>query len=325
VVKGLRSKRLALLVSCGLVAVVVAGCGSSSRPTATHLKRYHDSDGWMLAYPRAFHLEHSSTQGGHVDFDEVTVGSFPMRSAIHKSKYSTQVLLPRTSSGSFPSDGVALRVLREYGGPFELLPSTESRFPLRLSSFHRSTSYSRPALERRVVADGADYWLEAWIGPKAPARERAILAHIVRSITFPRLYAGETLGNLGVFARATRYPVGSFTPVRVEGFPFYLVRAPGGWYAVGWKWGIFRAGGYRHRCRLQLDRATKQFFCTNMRARWDRVGRVLVKPRSAREGDPLDLNVVALSWDRHVLVDPGASRNNSDTSYVHQLWPSVYP
>ena len=83
---------------------------------------------------------------------------------------------------------------------------------------------------------------------------------IVSMVVVPLALVWLVAGNLGVFAPATHYPVGSFTRVRVEGFPFYLVHAPGGWYAVGWKWGVLFAGAYKRHCRLRLDRATTQFF-----------------------------------------------------------------
>ena len=71
----------ALLAVAILACGVVAGCGSSSRPTATGgMQRYHDSAGWVLAYPRAFHLEHSTSSLFHDGVAEVTVGSFPMPS-----------------------------------------------------------------------------------------------------------------------------------------------------------------------------------------------------------------------------------------------------
>jgi hypothetical protein len=327
VVKGSRPKRFALFVLCGLVGVVVVGCGTASRtPAPSHraaMKRYRDSAGWTVAYPRAFRVEHSATHGDLTDFDEVTVGSFSMPRAIHISRSSTRILPPRTSSGTFPPDGIAFRVLRVFGGPGPLVVSAESHFPLRLSSFHRSVASPR-IRTKVVVADGGAYYLTAWIAPKADRSRQRQLERLVASMAFPRLHAGGTIGNLGVFARATHYPVGSFTRVRVEGFPFYLVHAPGGWYAVGWKWGVRFAGAYKRRCRLQLDRATSQFFCTNMRARWDRAGRVIAKPSPASPPDPLDLNVVTLSWDGHVLVDPGAS-NGLSASYAHKLWPNVYP
>jgi hypothetical protein len=322
--------RLTVLALAVLLGVVAAGCGSSSAPktarAAIHLTRYRDSTGWTLSYPQALHLEHSSRNFFHDGVDEVTVATFPMSSPIHTSVSrmgaSMRVLPPRDSHGTFPRNGVALRVYRDEGGDWAWFLQPESRFPLRLSSFHRSTYGAAPEVEQRIVADAGQYTIQAWIGPRASATERAILARIVRSIAFPRLHAGQSLYNLGVFARAGRYPVGSFTRIRPGSDPAYLVHAPGGWYAVAWKWPPHT--GYASRCRVQFDRATTQFFCSNMRARWDRLGRVIVKPRSARQGDPLDLNEVGISWDGHVLVDPGTSRRQSP-SYAHQLWPSVYP
>lgn len=320
--------RLALLVMTVLLGVIAAGCGSSSAPKASgaaiHLKRYRSSAGWVLSYPHALHLEHSSRLFFHDSVDEVTVATFKTRRPIHTSVSKTSASMwvnpPRDSHGAFPRNGIALRVYRDGGDiPFELTP--EAHFPLRLSSFHRSTYGPAPEVERRIVADAGYYTIQAWTGSKASARERARLARMVRSIAFPRLHAGGNLGSIGVFARASRYAVGSFTRIRPGAGPSYLVHAPGGWYAVAWKWPPHT--GYVSRCRVRFDSTRKQFFCTNIRARWDRVGRVIVKPRSAPEGDPLDLNEVALSWDGHVLVDPGTSRGVS-RSYAHQLWPTIY-
>ena len=144
------------------------------------------------------------------------------------------------------------------------------------------------------------------------------------SISFPRLRVGQTVGyGFRVFQPASRYPVGSFVRVRVRRQPFYLVHAPAGFYAVGWSWQSL-AGGYTSRCRLRLDRPRKQFFCTNMHARWDRVGRVLVKPASASRGDPLNLTVAKVAWEGHVLLFPGSARF-ADLHYAHQLWPRWEP
>ena len=151
-----------------------------------------------------------------------------------------------------------------------------------------------------------------------------MLARVVASLSFPRLQVGETVGyGFRVFEPARRYPVGSFTRVRAQGQPFYLVHAPGGFYAIGWKWQSL-AGGYKSRCDLRLDRARKRFLCTNMAARWDRVGRVLVRPRSAPRGDPLNVTVAKIAWDGHVLLFPGVARF-ADARYAHQLWPAAYP
>ncbi len=317
------------------LSVVVAGCGTSSGgPNASHgatrMKRYRDPHlGWVLAYPSALHLEHSQSPSFiRIFVDEVTVANFSMPSPIHASESesgsSMRVGPPRTRHGVFPSDGIAVRIYRLEGGPGPDLESPESHFPLQLSSLHRSTDYGNnpPALERSVVADGGNYSIQAWIGANASAGERAILRRVVASLVFPRLHVGETAGGFQVFVQASQYPVGSFTRIDVQGQPYYLVHAPGGWYAVGWKWQSI-TGGYKSGCRLQFDRATKQFFCTNIHARWDRVGHVIVKPRSAREGDPLNLTIAKVAWDGHVLVTGDVARF-ADNSYARQLWPSTF-
>jgi hypothetical protein len=117
----------------------------------------------------------------------------------------------------------------------------------------------------------------------------------------------------------SRYPLASFTRVRAQGVPFYLVHAPGGFYGVGWRWETL-TGGYKSRCRLQLDPRRRQFFCTNMRARWDRVGRVLVTPPGAQRGDPLNLAVAKVAWDGHVLLHAGTARF-ADSRLARELWP----
>jgi hypothetical protein len=234
---------------------------------------------------------------------------------------------PRDPGGAFPSDGVAVRIVRAEGGPGPNVELPESRFPILLSSFGRSSEYAssppRP-LGRTVVADGRNYTVQAWIGSKATAARRAELGRVVASLSFPRLRIGETVGyGFRVFADARRYPVRSFTRVRVHGQPFYLVHAPGGFYAIGWTWQSL-AGGYKSRCNLRFDAARKQFFCTNMGARWDRVGRVLVKPAVAARGDPLNVTVAKVAWDGHVLLFPGVARF-ADARYAHELWPAAYP
>jgi hypothetical protein len=243
-------RRSAVIVLALLAVAGVTGCasarGSSRSPapgrpaaarSATPMKRYRDPLGWTLAYPSTLHLEHSeSPHFIDITVDEVTVASFPMRSPIRASQTKTSSSMhvdpPRSRQGAFPSDGIAFRVYRQDGGPGPNLEPPESRFPLRLSSFHHSIAYGStkpPALERSVTADGRNYTVQAWIGPNASAAERVTLKRIVASLAFPRLHLGQTVGyGFQVFAQASRYPVGSFTRVRVQGQPFYLVHPPGG-------------------------------------------------------------------------------------------------
>ncbi len=293
--------------------------------------RYVDPLGWSLRYPSRMYVERSqSPRYIRLDRFDVTVASFQLRDPIRAGSTTRSGWMridpPRDPHGSFPANGIAFRVMRSEGGPGPNVDVPESRFPLRLASFGRGSMYPDTiprAIGRTVVADGRNYLAQAWIGPKASAADRATLAQVVASLAFPRLRVGETVGyGFRVFAAARQYPVGSFTRVRVQGQPFYVVHAPGGFYAVGWTWQSL-TGGYKSRCKLRLD-GRKQFFCTNMSARWDRVGRVLARPAGASRSDPLNILVAKLAWDGHVPVFPGVARF-AGAQYAHQFWPTAYP
>jgi hypothetical protein len=317
-------------VLAGLAAAAVAA-GVAPRAGAAKA-RYVDPLGWSIRFPTAMHLERAqSPRFVRLNVSEVTVASFPLPNPIRSGSTSTsswmRVDSPHDPHGGFPAGGIAFRIVRSEGGPGPNVEQPESRFPLRLSTFGRGSMYPNTmphAIGRTVVADGRTFIAQAWIGARASAEARARLAQIVSSLSFPRLRVGQTVGyGFRVFPTASHYPVGSFTHVRVQGQPFYLVHAPGGFYAVGWTWQSL-SGGYKSRCEMRLDRPRKQFFCTNMRARWDRVGRVLVKPESATRGDPLNITVAKVAWDGHVLLFPGVARF-AGAQYAHQLWPAAYP
>jgi len=315
-------------VAVGAATIAVTACATSGGAAGD--ARYVDPLGWSFTYPRTMQLERSQASL-RIDVFEVTVASFAMRRAVRSGTTLDGAWLrvdpPRNRRGVFPADGVAFRIFRREGGPAPDVERPESRFPIRLSTFGRSSEYPNtnpPPIGRAVVADGHDYVAQAWIGSTASTTERATLKRIVSSLSFPRLRVGQTVGyGFRVFQPASRYPVGSFTRVRVQGQPFYLVHAPGGFYAVGWTWQSL-AGGYKSACNLRLDPSHKQFFCTNLAARWDRVGRVLVKPASATRGDPLNITVAKVAWDGHVLLFPGVALF-AGARYAHQLWPAAYP
>jgi hypothetical protein len=295
-----------------------------------NLTRYVDRFGWSFSFPGGMFLERSGARL-RVEVFEATVASFPMRRAVRTGSTRDGAWLrtypPRDRQWAFPAGGVAFRIVRAEGGPGPNVELPESRFPLRLSTFSRSSAYAHSSprpLERTVVADGRNFVAQAWIAADATSSRRAELARIVSSLSFPRLRVGQTVGyGFRVFEAASHYPVGSFVRVRVQGQPFYLVHAPAGFYAVGWSWQSL-AGGYKSRCRLRLDRPRKQFFCINMHARWDRVGRVLVRPDGASRGDPLNLTVAKIAWEGHVLLFPGIARF-ADVRYAHRLWPGWHP
>jgi len=173
------------------------------------------------------------------------------------------------------------------------------------------------------VGDGRNYRAYVWIGRTAPTRLRVALARVVSSLRFPRLQVGDVVGYGFTVLRSSRsYPVGSFTHVRAQRQPFYLVHAPGGFYGVGWRWQTV-SDGYKSRCRLRLDVRRREFFCTNFDARWDRVGRVLVRPAQAVRDDPLNVALAKVAWDGHVLLYPSATF--ADGRLSRRFWPGWRP
>jgi len=323
-----RSMKATLASIAFVLAMLAAGGapGKAPRSSEAQERHYRDPAGWSLAYPESMVLERSGARL-RVTVSEVTVASFEPRTAVVSGRSGDTAWIrvdrPLDAQGAFPANGVAFRILRREGGPAPNLDLPETRFPLRLASFEPSDAYpgtEPPPLERTVVAGGRSFAAEAWIGEAASPELRASLARVVSSLSFPRLRPGTLVGDgFTVLRLESRYPVRSFTRVRAQGQPFYLVHAPGGFYGVGWRWQSL-SDGYKSRCALQLDPQRREFYCTNMRARWDRVGRVLVRPPGASRGDPLNLAVAKVAWDGHVLLHAGTARF-ADARLARELWP----
>lgn len=265
----------------------------------------------------------------------------------------------------FPQTGVAFRMLVFAGGPPRPQTWPDSRFPLRLSYFSRPHRVEFPRSDYRrlgvpaerelgVTANGANYTAMVLIGRHATPLARASLARVVDSLSFPKLHRGRYAYEFAVLRLAAFYPVGSFTLIHVASYlcdpnghcaqgrePFYLVHAPGqnlispcrprractppgGFYALGWKDAQYRTD-YRSRCHLRFDRRREQFYCTNNRARWDRVGRVIREPRGVRVGDPLQFAFAKVAWDGHVLLDPQSYWPPPRGQALRLLWPTWHP
>lgn len=313
-----------------LVAVVGIASGASGQlaPDSSEAqeRHYRDPAGWSLDYPANTFLERSSARL-RVSISAVTVASFEPRRAVVSGRSGNTAWIrvdrPLDAQGEFPSNGVAFRILRRDGGPAPDLELPETGFPLSLASFRASNAYAgtepRP-LERTVVASGRTYLALVWVGESASPELRTALEGIVSSLTFPRLRLGTLVGDgFSVLGLANRYPVGSFTRVRVQGQSFYLVHAPGGFYALGWRTQTL-AGGYKSRCQLVLEVRRREFLCMNFRGRWDRVGRVISRPRGASRSDPLNMALAKVAWDRHVLLHAGTARF-ADARLARALWP----
>jgi hypothetical protein len=329
-------RRVALVSVAGaLVAVVVAAAAVAAGHRCRGIEadgpqRYVDPAGWSLAYPHTMYIESSSAQL-RISVAEVTIASFPPIAAVSSGRTATGAWLrvdpPRNEQGVFPADGVAFRILSREGGPMPKVDLPETHFPLRLSSFEPSSDYPGTIptpVERTIVVNGLTYPAQAWVGAQASSALRTTIGEVVSSLSFPRLRVGETVGTgFRVLQPASRYPVGTFVRIRVGSQPLYLVHAPGGFYAIDWRWQTL-SGGYKSHCDLRLDRRAAQFYCANLTARWDRIGRVVVRAHGASRGDPLNMALAKTAWDGHVLINPGIS-HFATADDAHRFWPGWRP
>ena len=95
---------------------------------------YTDPEGWSIVVPRTMHLERSGWSG-RMAVREVTVASFPMRTAVGPTG---NIAPPFDLHGEFLPSAVAFRMLLYGGWPGHLsgaLESAESRFPISLDTF----------------------------------------------------------------------------------------------------------------------------------------------------------------------------------------------
>lgn len=172
-----------------------SGPGAGGPTPSASFRQYDSSKGWSLRYPSGMHVEHSSGNGISYGVDEVTFASFRPRHGVLVRNIpdgeSIRTVPARALSGTFPARGIAVRVLWQAGPG--LVQQHVTHLPLRLSSFRPASSFrfydfyagTRPQpLQHLLQAKnwGQRYFVQVWIGPKASARQRALLGRIVSSI-----------------------------------------------------------------------------------------------------------------------------------------------
>lgn len=287
--------------------VLLSACGGAGEEEPRAGGTYEDADfGFALDYPAGWRAARS------VDSDRFTAWDVVVSNRQVRAE-------PFGGELDLPADGVALRILHSEGGPAPELGGEEARFPLEVD----------PAAAEPVhfFANGWDFYASAHAGPDASPADLAALRRVVRSLRFPALEEGASTGyGFFVLGRVEDYPVGTATRYdaadlpTVDGIwerPFYLVHAPGGFYALGWPGNLVR--GYKHECDVGFDPDRFEFTCPELGARWSRVGEVLEKP-AGRPDDALMLHATKVSWDGHVLV----STNEGSFGGGHvegELWP----
>jgi hypothetical protein len=201
-----RQRRVLVALIAALLAVGVAagayflglGPGGPTKPPVASAvtsssgfnREYTSPLGWSMRFPHPMYIEHSS--GGAISFgvDEATVASFRVRSGVreHHGRNETSIFAvpPQSRSGSFPTRGIAVRVLwLQDLGP---IPTSGAiRPPLRLSMFGHASwrwySGTRPRpVQQKLEVGRRTFYVQVWTGPSASERQRSLLSQIVASI-----------------------------------------------------------------------------------------------------------------------------------------------
>ncbi len=264
--------------------------------------------GWSLSYPSSMQLARFGSGDG-ATATGVTISNVPIDLGA-----SIDALR------SFPSDGVALRIWHNEGGPVTPVTEDDTALPLSMSDFAAIEPYvggsEPPPSFLGFDEDGVSYAAAVWFGPDATRQDRAAIANVIASLRFPATSPMTTIGDrLIVLDAAGDYGVGSVTrfdrselPIndgtfaRYEGdFSFFLVHGPDGFYAVAT--GLLGNGS---RCDLRVETDPLRFTCPSLGAVWDRFGNVVTPAASPPADGVTELMILPtpISWDGNVMVDP---------------------
>ena len=168
---------------------------SSHAQTPSGLRQYASPLGWSIQFPRGIHVDHAAAGGISFAVNEATFASFRSRHGVQRrvtpNSETIRELPPRSAVGSFPANGIAVRVL--WLQTLHRTPPGTTRLPLRLSTFRVGGSlrdwypgtHPRP-LQHVLLSKGQSYHVQVWIGPKASAHQHALLARMIASISVRR-------------------------------------------------------------------------------------------------------------------------------------------
>ncbi|MDP9258381.1 MAG: hypothetical protein M3Q31_17790 [Actinomycetota bacterium] len=308
--------RLATIVVAAVVAVAgIAGLFIAFKgqpPPSNHvlpgMANYRDPIGnWEITYPAWFSRGTLPSAQPRVTVSGIWIANFTPTFEHTGGPFLTQL----------PNDGVFVGIYQLSGGPAYLPTEPDSPFPVSIrvppgSYGMKVLAGSFGTWRTTVVANGEPYSLMTRVGRDATRQDRVAAAHIIASLRFLPLRQGTAIGqqqHLAFYVLAPRdsYPVGSITrfdtsdlPSYGTPFPFYLVHVPRGYYALSWQQDL--KGGYQG-CDVTYDVAAQYFSCPNG-ARWALDGTVVAKPGPKFPDDPLQVLIVRISLDGHVLVSP---------------------
>lgn len=297
-----------VVAAAGLVAAFLAFGGEGVVPRQGDLVVYRDPTGaWEITYPDRF------TQGTfpqpsrslRVTIDGIWIANFD------SPRFDEKTGGPRPHD--FPDNGVMVEVYQMAGGEAFIPTEPDSPFPISLDELKVIPGVYRGSWRAdTLLANGEPYTFQVRVGPGATQEDREAVAKSLSSFRILPLQEGTAIGRhltFYVLGPPDAYPVGSVTlfdmsslPTSDSGkpVPFYLVRAPEGFYALSWPQDLQL--GYKH-CDVTYDPTTREFSCPNG-ARWGLDGSVISKPGPGFPDDPLQVLLVRISHDDYVLVSP---------------------
>lgn len=189
---------LALLLAASMAAVIMVSRSpvkGGPLPSVGLAHGYRSRLGWSMRYPSGMHVEHAAGSGISFGVDEVTFSSFRSKPGVLvrtiPNGQSIRTVPPRARFGTFPRNGIAVRVLWLVGPG--LTQPHPARLPLQLSTFRAAGrqldmypgTYPSP-LQHLLLTKGATrFFVQVWIGPQSSPRDRALLARVVASIAVP--------------------------------------------------------------------------------------------------------------------------------------------
>jgi hypothetical protein len=276
--------------------------------------RFTDREfGWTIRYGSGLRVQPFHQQGEMASSDGVRVTNFVPDLSVPNQGIPYMGWLR-----DFPPTGVAVQIWHIQGDALFAPPLHDNTFPLVRSSFSRQRPYvggSEPRpLYLSFYADGVAFGAAVWIGQHpSPATVRAAWA-VVGSLRFPALRTGTVWQrSYNVLGYASRYPVGSVTPVAavsrkrggLGGRNYFLVHAPRAFYVVD---GAIGPGGGQHNgtasCELRYDAKARQFYCPGTKLRWNDLGDFIGV--SAVNPEELDVGprIATVAQDGHVIYCP---------------------
>jgi hypothetical protein len=300
----------ALVTIAGLATVVntfgppKAGPTNPTPTPSVEEQTYHDPHGvWEISYPAAFHRGTL----GNSDTPRVTVDG------IWVANFEPEYLEPDdTHPINAPPHGVYVSIGQIFGGPFYVPSEPDSSFPLSVRDLQERVTLGFATYRGAVVANGERYFIHIAFGAEVSGDDRDEAERIVASMRVTPLQEGTATGRQTAFyvlGKPEEYAVGSVTRYDAGNLPrspygnpfsFYLVHVDAGFYALAFQPHLEH--GYKD-CEVTFEPASREFSCPNG-ALWALDGSVIERPPSSQVDDPLDVLLVRISLDDHVLVSP---------------------